>query len=105
MLLVSALSVNYARVEARFPVEDLLTCTARRALNLTEDWLLSVVSEEDWNNHYKDILASSLEDQERLEDQMERWGDPDEDGRGEFNLVRRDTEEVPSNFNFNSAKQ
>lgn len=102
MLLTAVLSQNYGRVEARYHAEDLLGVTLRRALNLTEDWLLSVVSEDDWNNHYKEILTSNFEDSKRLEEQRERWGEPDDEGKGEFVLERLEQPQE-SNFNFKPA--
>lgn len=103
MLLLSLLSVNYSRVESRFPTENLLTCPARRALNFTEDWLLSVVSKDDWDNHYKNILTTDLAERERLAEQQELWGDPDEEGKGAFVLVRNEEEAPSSNFSFKPA--
>jgi hypothetical protein len=45
----------------------------------------------------------SFDDQERLEEQMTLWGEPDEEGRGEFILQRLDDVKVESNFSFSSA--
>lgn len=100
---MAVLSANYSRVEARFSNENLLKCSTRRALNLTEDWLMSVVSEDDWNNHFKEILTLTLEDEDRFKEQLSNWGDPDEEGRGEFVLIRNEEEAPPSNFNFKPA--
>lgn len=70
-----------------------------------ETFLLANVSEDDWNNHYKDTLTTTLEDKERLEEQAERWGEPDKEGRGEFVLTRHEeVAPVPTNFNFKPAK-
>lgn len=102
MLLTSVLAFNYGRVESRYPTVDLLQITTRRALNLTEDWLLSVVSEDDWNDNYKDILTADFGDDERLAEQREKWGDPDEDGRGSFVLERKE-QPATSNMNFKPA--
>lgn len=102
MFLTAQLAANYGRVEAKFPSVDLIACTARRALNLTEDWLLSVISQEDWENGVKEILTTTLSDEEQFGDIAERWGEPDDDGRGSFTLERND-EPPASNFNFSSA--
>jgi len=99
---MALLSVNYSRVEGRFPMENLVKCSTRRALNLTEDWLLSVVSEDDWNNHYKDVLSVTFDDEERMDYQHDAWGEPDEEGRGEFILERNEDASV-SNFNFSGT--
>lgn len=103
MLLMATLSANYGRIEGQFPNEDLLGST-RRVLNLTEAWLLSVVSEEDWEKHYKEVLTTDPNERQRLIEQRERWGEPDEEGKGDFQLVRgADPAPTSSGFNFKPA--
>lgn len=65
---------------------------------------MSVVSPEDWESQFKPILASNTDDEIRLAEMREKWGDPDEQGRGEFVLVRNEEEQpATSNFNMGSA--
>lgn len=65
---------------------------------------MSVVSPEDWEKQFKPILASSTDEERRLEELREKWGDPDPDGQGEFILIRNENpQESGSNFNMGSA--
>lgn len=81
-----------------------MACTLRRGLNLIEAWLLTVVSQEDWERDYKPILTRTHEDNKQLEEVRERWGDPDEEGRGEFILVRNESAVSDPVINFKTAK-
>lgn len=102
MLLTHTLAANFGRIESRYPSVDMLEVSLRRSLNLTEDWLLSVVTEDDWNKHYKEILTANFEDAERLEEQREAWPEG-ENGKGEFILVRKEQPET-ANISFKPAK-
>lgn len=64
---------------------------------------MTVISPEQWENDYKPILANNVDEQQRLEELQEKWGEPDEGGRGEFVLVRHDPPSGGSNFNMGSA--
>lgn len=65
---------------------------------------MTVVSPEDWEANYKPILSTNTDDDTRLTEMREKWGDPDEQGRGEFILVRNEVEQPKtSNFNMGSA--
>lgn len=103
MALTATLAVNYGRVEARFPNEDLLRVSVRRALNLTEDWLLSVISQEDWENQWREILTSNSGEAKRLQEQREKWGEAQDGKPGAFILERLDEQPATPAINFGST--
>lgn len=65
---------------------------------------MTVVSPEDWEEKFKPILSSNTDEEARLVELREKWGEPDEEGRGEFVLTRGDAEQpVSSNFNMKTT--
>jgi len=57
-------------------------------LNYSEAWLLSVVSDEQWNSDYKDILTLTFDEADKRREAQRKWRPADESGKGEFVLER-----------------
>lgn len=64
---------------------------------------MTVISPEQWENDFKPILSVDTDEEARLAELREKWGEPDEQGRGEFILTRPEDQPVSSNFNMKSA--
>lgn len=65
---------------------------------------MTVVSPEDWEAKFKPILSSNTDEDARMEEMRDKWGEPQDGKAGEFILTRPDSEQpVSSNFNMGSA--
>jgi len=67
-----------------------LSCSLRRALNLSESWFLSVISPDAWENDYKNIFSESLEQSRQRSEIEAEWAPKDDSGLGSFVLERRE---------------
>lgn len=86
-------------------MEDLMASTVRRALNLTEAWLLSVISPEDWDNRYKAILNLTVETAREQRRARAVLAPESADGRGKMVVIREEPkDDAPKRtLNFGSA--
>jgi hypothetical protein len=55
---------------------------------LTLAWLLAVIDPEVWKTDYQPVLSRGFSDVAAEREARANWGDPDEQGRGEFRLER-----------------
>jgi len=69
-------------------------------LNLALGWFLTKVDPDVWKNEFAPIFDRTSEDDEREKEVRSRWSGPDEHGRGEFRLDRKD---VPDGSGLNFA--